>query len=276
MRYFIALLMLALSSGVSSAQAQQVDSKPLAITHVTVIDVTAAAPQPDMTVIINGNRIRALGKASKVRIPQGARVIDATGKFLIPGLWDMHIHLTVIPDQEVTRNLIAPLLVAYGITGVRDMGGDWQRLQTLRSEITGGQIIGPRLLTPGPFVDGPQAASRLVLPVSNEEEAHQAVRKLKAQGVDFIKVQAALSLPLWRAVLDEAERLNITVAGHIPERISAFDVARSTQRSIEHISPVLPGDAGVLLACSGKEAELRAEMLEIERLAQQPNAAPQT
>ena len=271
MRYFIALLMLALSSGVSSAQAQQVDSKPLAITHVTVIDVTAAAPQPDMTVIINGNRITALGKANKVRVPQGAQVIDATGKFLIPGLWDMHIHLTVIPDQEVTRNLIAPLLVAYGITGVRDMGGDWQRLQTLRNEINGGQIIGPRIVTPGPFVDGPQAASNIVLPVSNEAEARQAVRKLKAQGVDFIKVQAALSLPLWQTVLDEAQRLKIAVAGHIPERISAFDVARSTQRSIEHISPVLPGDAGVLLACSGKEAELRAEMLEIERLAEQPN-----
>jgi Imidazolonepropionase and related amidohydrolases len=271
MRYFIALLMLALSSGVSSAQAQQVDSKPLAITHVTVIDVIAAAPQPDMTVIINGNRITALGKANKVRIPPGAQVIDATGKFLIPGLWDMHIHLTVIPDQEVTRNLIAPLLVAYGITGVRDMGGDWQRLQTLRNEIAGGQTLGPRIFTPGPFVDGPQAASHIVLPVSNEEEARQAVRKLKAQGVDFIKVQAALSLPLWQAVLDEAQRLNIMVAGHIPERISAFDVARSTQRSIEHISPVLPGDAGVLLACSGKEAELRAEMLEIERLAEQPN-----
>jgi imidazolonepropionase-like amidohydrolase len=275
MRYFIALLILAWSSCGSSAQAQQADAKPLAITHVTVIDATNAAPQPGMTVIINGNRITALGKSNHVRIPQGAQVIDATGKFLIPGLWDMHIHLTVIADQEVTRNVIAPLLVAYGITGVRDMGGDWQRLQTLRNEIIGGQIIGPRITTPGPFVDGPQAASNIVLPVSDEEEARQAVRRLKAQGVDFIKVQAALTLPLWRAVLDEAQRLNIAVAGHIPERISAFDVARSTQRSIEHISPVLPGDAGVLLACSSKEAELRAEMLEIERLAKQPNADPQ-
>ncbi|MEN3333247.1 MAG: hypothetical protein V7641_2612 [Blastocatellia bacterium] len=275
MRYFIALLMLVLSSCGLSAQAQPADSQPLAITHVTVIDVTAAAPQSDMTVIVNGNHITAIGKTNKLRIPQGAQVIDATGKFLIPGLWDMHIHLTVIPDQEITRNVIAPLLVAYGITGVRDMGGDWQRLQTLRSEITGGQIIGPRILTPGPFVDGPQAASHVVLPVSNEEEARQAVRQLKTQGVDFIKVQAALTLTLWRAVLDEARRLNIPVAGHIPERISAFDVARSTQRSIEHISPVLPGDAGVLLACSGKEAELRAEMLEIERLAEQPNADQQ-
>jgi imidazolonepropionase-like amidohydrolase len=274
MRYFIALLVLAFLC-VSPAQAQPVDSKPLAIIHVTLIDMTTAAPQSDMTVLVKGNRITAIGKAAKVHVPQGAQVVDGAGKFLIPGLWDMHIHLTVIVDQEITRNLIAPLLVAYGITGVRDMGGDLQRLLTLRGEIAGGQITGPRILTPGPFVDGPQAASPFVLPVNSEEEARQAVRKLKAEAVDFIKVQAGLTQPLWRAVLDEAARLNIVVAGHIPERISAFDVARSSQRSIEHISPVLPGDAGVLLACSGKEAELRAEMLEIERLAEQKDADQQ-
>jgi imidazolonepropionase-like amidohydrolase len=276
MIYFIALLLLALSLCVSPAQAQPADSKPLAITHITLIDMNGAAPQPDMTIIVSGNRIAAVGRSKTARIPPGAQVVDATGKFLIPGLWDMHIHLTVIADQEITRHIIAPLLLAYGITGVRDMGGDWQRLQALRGEVSGGQTAGPRIITPGPFVDGPQAASRVVQPVSNEDEARQAVRQLKAQGVDFIKVQAALTPPLWRAVLDEARRLDIAVAGHIPERLSAFEVARSAQRSIEHISPVLPGDAGVLLACSGKEAELRAEMLEIERLAEQPNADPQS
>src|SRR2546421_214335 len=154
MKYFIAVLVLGFSSCVLSAQAQPVDAKSIAFTHVTVIDMTTAAPLPDMTVIITGNRITALGKSNRVRIPQGAQV-------------------------------------------------------------------------------------------STEEEARQAVRKLKAQGVDFIKVQSALTLPLWQAVLDESRQLNIAVAGHIPERISAFDVARSTQRSIEHISPVLAGDAGV-------------------------------
>src|SRR5690242_9986565 len=102
MKYFIAVLVLGLSSCVLTVQAQPVDAKSIAFTHVTVIDMTTAAPQPDMTVIITGNRITALGKANKLRIPQGAQVIDATGKFLIPGLWDMHIHLTVIPDQTVS------------------------------------------------------------------------------------------------------------------------------------------------------------------------------
>jgi imidazolonepropionase-like amidohydrolase len=271
MRHFIAVLILTLSLCVLPAHAQPSNLKPVALTHVTVIDVATGASRPDMTVIVKGNRIAAVGKSKRVRVPRGAEIVDAGGKFLIPGLWDMHIHLTVIPDQSVSREIIAPLLVAYGVTGVRDMGGDWQRLTDLRKAISDGVIVGPRFITPGPFVDGPQAASNVVLPVNSEIEARQAVRKLNAQGVDFIKVQAALTLPLWRAVLDEARRHNMPVAGHIPERVSAFDVARSSQRSIEHISPALAGDAGVMLACSSKEAELRAEMLEIERLAEQAN-----
>jgi imidazolonepropionase-like amidohydrolase len=98
------------------------------------------------------------------------------------------------------------------------------------------------------------------------------VRKLKSDGVDFIKVQANLSLDSWRAVLDEARKVSIPVTGHIPEAISAFDVAASNQRSIEHVSPVLPGDAGIMLACSSKEAELRAELAAIKIAAEDKNA----
>ena len=272
MKKLLSLLLLLSVSWPSLILNTAAQSKPLAITHVTIIDATGAAAQPDMTVIVSGGNITALGKASQVRVPSGAEVVDATGKFLIPGLQDMHLHLAIIPDQEVSREIIVPTLVAFGITGARDMGGDWERIQQLRQEISAGKIIGPRIISPGPFVDGPQPPSKVVVPVSNEAEARQAVRNLKAQGVDFIKVQAQLSLETWKAVLDEAAKQNISVAGHIPERISAFDVARSKQRSVEHISPVLPGDAGVLMACSSKEAELRAEMLEIERLAGEPNA----
>src|SRR5205085_3186035 len=161
--------------------------KLLALTHVTVIDATGQAPQSDMSVVISGDRISALGKTSRIKIPANAEVIDATGKFLIPGLWDSHIHLTILAGQEVTRSVLAPLLVAYGITTVREMGGDWQRIQQLRHEIASGAVIGPRIFAPGPFVDGPQPADVNFLPVGNEAEARAAVRKLKAQGVDFIK-----------------------------------------------------------------------------------------
>ena len=272
MKGFLALLTLVLFSCAPSTPARQSDPPPLVLAHVTIIDVARGTQQADMTVVVNGNRITLVGRAGRARIPRSAVVVDATGKFLIPGLWDSHIHLTIIPDQEVSRDIVVPLLIANGVTSVRDMGGDWERLQSLRHAITAGKVVGPRIVTPGPFVDGPQEASKFLVPVKTEEEARLAVGRLKAQGVDFIKVQAALTTPLWRAVLDEAGRLGIPVAGHVPERISAFEVAKSTQRSIEHISPVLPGDAGVLLACSGKEADLRAEMLEIEHLAEQPDA----
>lgn len=246
-------------------------ARPLAITHVTVIDATGAAPRLDMTVIIVGERITAIGPAMKLKIPPNAEVIDATGKFLIPGLHDMHVHLTMTPDPAVSRAVMAPLLVAYGVTSVRDMGGDWERLQQLRAAIGAGTIVGLRILTPGPFVDGPQPPGKAVLPVNDEAGARQAVRKLKTDGVDFIKVQAQLAPAVWQAVVAEAKQQRLTVAGHVPERVSAFAVATSGQRSLEHISPVLPGDAGLLLACSNQEEELRRTMLELGQLAQQPN-----
>jgi hypothetical protein len=92
--------------------------KELAITHVTVIDCTGAAPKPNSTVIIGNGHISVLGPSDRVTIPAGVRVIDGSGKFLIPGLWDMHGHLT-----DATEDAF-PLLIMNGVTGVRDMGGD--------------------------------------------------------------------------------------------------------------------------------------------------------
>jgi imidazolonepropionase-like amidohydrolase len=252
----------------ASATAQP-PAKPLALTHVTVIDLVSKAPLPDQTVIITGDRITALGPAKRVKVPAEAEVIDATGKFLIPGLWDMHVHLTNQPDQTISRELLLPLLVAFGVTGVRDMGGAWERLQQLRQAVAAGQIIGPRIVAAGPFVDGPGFVEK---PVRTADEARQRVRELKALGVDFIKVQANLSPEAYRAVLAEAKQLGLAVAGHVPEAVSAFEAAGSGQISIEHSSPILPGDASLLLACSSKEEGLRAELLAIKTEAEKPNA----
>lgn len=254
----------------SGFSTQQIRS--LVITNVNVIDATGKPTQTGMTVVINGNRIAAIGKTGKVKIPANAEIVDAVGKFLIPGLWDSHLHLTIAVDQAGTTELLAPMLVAYGVTTVREMGGDWQRIQQLRTAIASGQVVGPHIFAPGPFVDGPQPADVNFQPVANEAEARQAVRKLKTDGVDFIKVQAGLSLETWRAVVDESQKAGTPVAGHIPEAVSAFDVARSTQRSVEHVSPVLPGDAGIMLACSSKESELRAELASIKKASEDKNA----
>src|SRR5690349_20795933 len=117
------------------AWANPQGTRPLVINHVNLIDATGKPAQAEMTVIVAGNRIQTIARTDKVDIPVGAEIIDATGKYLIPGLWDSHIHLTIAAGQEVTRNLFAPSLVAYGVTTVREMGGDWQRVQELRRGI---------------------------------------------------------------------------------------------------------------------------------------------
>ncbi len=128
-------------------------SGPIAITHVTVIDATGAPAQPDMTVVVRGNRITEIGK--KVGVPGGAKVVDGTGKYLIPGLWDMHIHIHR-HDENV-------LLLANGVTGVRLMGGvpEYHKMQ---KEIESGDLLGPRYTIASRLIDGIDATGRKLLP----------------------------------------------------------------------------------------------------------------
>jgi imidazolonepropionase-like amidohydrolase len=261
---FVALVVMWLAA-VCAAQA----ARPLALTNVTVIDATGKPAQREMTVLIEGERISKLFKTGQTKLPSNAEIIDANGKFLIPGLWDMHIHLTNQPDQTLSRDWMLPLLTANGVTGIREMGGAWQHIQNLRQAVSANNGIGPRIVAPGPFVDGPGFVDK---PVRTPDEARQQVRELKKLGVDFIKVQANLSPECYRAVLAEAKALGLTVAGHVPEAVSAFEVVRSGQRSIEHSSPILPGDAGIMLSCSSKEDALRAELLAIKNDSAAPNA----
>ena len=256
---------------VASVVAAAVAQPPLAVTDVTVIDGTGRPARPGMTVLIAGDRIAAVDDGRRAELPPDTQVVDGRGRFLIPGLSDLHVHLTNQPDQSLTRDWMMPLLLAHGVTLVRDMGGDWNRIEELRREIAAGTIRGPRIVASGPFVDGPGFVED---PVRTAEEARRRVQELGrlgvdgvagVDGVDFIKVQANLSPESYRAVLAEAKRLGLVVAGHVPVAVSAFEVARSGQRSIEHSSPILAGDGGVLLACSSREDELRRELLAIER-----------
>jgi imidazolonepropionase-like amidohydrolase len=152
------------------------------------------------------------------------------------------------------------------------MGGDWSRVVALKQGLAEGRLRGPRLFAPGPFVDGPQDASPMFLSVTGPAQAREAVRELAARGVDFIKAQAALSPESFRALSEEARARGIPFAGHVPEAVSALEVVGSSPASIEHVSPALPGDAGLMLAGSAREDELRRELLELGRLAKDPSA----
>jgi imidazolonepropionase-like amidohydrolase len=203
----------------------------LVFTHVTVIDMTGAPAKTDMTVMITGDRIYALGKTGKVRVPKGVKVVDGTGKFLIPGLWDMHVHLE-ISGKEASF----PLYIANGITGLRDMGGSMDLINRWRQQITQGSLLAPRIVAAGYILDGSPPEWPLRIVVKNEAEARQAVRSLKSSGVNFIKVHNLLSREAYFAIADEAKRQGLTFAGHVPVAVTATEASNAGQRSIEHLS----------------------------------------
>ena len=251
MKALFALLYLLLFTAFVSGQSRTpARPKQLALIHVTVIDATGAPAKQDRTVVITGDRITALGKTGNVRISKTAQILDATGKFIIPGLWDMHIHSV---SYENGRRFL-PLLMAHGITGVRDMGSPLEDILRLRQETNEGKILGPRMVIAGPLLQGPLPfQTPFIMSVHDEAEATRAVIYLKGRGVDFIKVHDALPRELYFAIASEARRQGIPFVGHVPPSISATEAINAGQHSIEHLGGRF---YGVLLACSSREAEL--------------------
>jgi imidazolonepropionase-like amidohydrolase len=221
----------------------------LAIAHVTLIDGTGAAALPDMTVFVADERIAAIGPSRSVSIPRGTKALDATGKFLIPGLVDMHAHLTGASEPTGSREFILPLLLANGITTVRDMGGDLDALLKLRHEIEGGKLQAPRVFFAGPYLDGSPPFFQPSLVVTNSTEAADDVHSLISRGADFIKVQSNLSREAYFAIADVCKREHITFVGHVPDHVTAAEASDARQKSIEHLT-------GVLRACSSEEPSL--------------------
>lgn len=218
----------------------------LAITHVTLIDATGAAPQPDVTVFIADKQIAAIGPSSSISIPSSTKTLDATGKFLIPGLVDTHAHLTGASEPTGSREFILPLLLANGVTTVRDMGGDLDSLKTLRQEINDGKLQAPRIFFAGPYLDGKPPFFQPSWIVTNSAEATEDVHSLISRGADFIKVQSNLSRHAYFAIADVCRREHITFAGHVPDRVTAAEASAAGQKSIEHLT-------GILRACSNDE-----------------------
>ena len=200
----------------------------LALTHVTIIDPGVGKPQQDMTILVRGHDIAAVGRA-KVTIPASATVIDGTGKFVIPGLWDMHSHF-----RDARRDL--KMDIANGVLGTRNMGGVAKEVFPLRDAIAHSQQLGPRIVACGPIIDGPNSWSNLqfTISVTTPDEARAAVVSLKQQGTDCIKVYDGLSRDSYFAILAEGKKLDLPVVGHLPNAISVREASGAGQRSLEH------------------------------------------
>ncbi len=228
---------------------------------MTVID--GAEARPEMTVLVDGERIAAVGPASELVVAEGVPAVDGGGRFLIPGLWDIHVHLANEEAPAIPPERQLALYLAHGVVGVRDMGSDWQKIEALRERLAAGEIEGPEIVSPGPYVDGPQPAAPAVVPVADAGEARAAVRDLVERGTDFVKLQANLSRDAYLAAVDEAGQLGAAVHGHVPDAMTALEVAAAGQQTIEHVSPALPSDGAIFFSCSAREDELRRELAAI-------------
>jgi hypothetical protein len=223
----------------------------VAITHATVIDVASGARAPDQTIVVSARRISAVG--SNAAIPSGARVIDARGKFVIPGLWDMHVH----NDLPGGRALL-PLFIAHGVTGVRDMNGSLRNLRRWQSEIAAGTLVGPRMVLSGPYVAGSPVPLPHVL-ARTENDGAAAVDSLAKLGVDFIKVHNALTPPAFFAVARAARARGIAFAGHVFPPVTPLQASDSGIRSQEHLSS-FPNE------CTTEDSVAFAGALPLQRL----------
>ena len=214
---------------VASSPIPAIGQPSIAITRVSVIDGDAPSPRIDQTVVIDGNRIVRVGASGSVAVPPGARIVDGRGKFLLPGFWDMHVHTAISGGRDLLS-----LYVANGVTGVRDMAGDWDTLKSWRSEIGRGQLVGPRIIASGPYLEGGDVPIPHLL-ARNAVEASAGVDSLIALGVDFIKVHSQLNAESYFAIARRARERGVVFAGHVPRVVGSAAASDSGQKSIEHL-----------------------------------------
>jgi len=214
---------------VASSPIPAIGQPSIAITRVSVIDGDAPSPRTDQTVVIDGNRIVRVGASGSVAVPPGARIVDGRGKFLLPGFWDMHVHTAISGGRDLLS-----LYVANGVTGVRDMAGDWDTLKSWRSEIGRGQLVGPRIIASGPYLEGGDVPIPHLL-ARNAVEASAGVDSLIALGVDFIKVHSQLNAESYFAIARRARERGVVFAGHVPRVVGSAAASDSGQKSIEHL-----------------------------------------
>ena len=247
MRAVIAIACMA-AMGCAGRAAEQ---HPIAITHVSVVDVAAGVPRPDQTVLVAGNRIAYAGPAAEAKVPGDARVIDGRGKFLIPGLWDMHVHGFLYEFSEFA----GPLMIANGVTGARDMGYDIDTTLNWKADIAAGREIGPRLVV-GVRFDGPLNRARFVAHVVTEQDGVRAVDTLSrkkdgSRRADFIMPYSWVPRAAYFGIAREATKLGIPFAGHVPYSISVVEASEAGQRSIER-------EDDLMSACTSRDSALRA------------------
>jgi imidazolonepropionase-like amidohydrolase len=204
-------------------------AEKLALVGASLIDGTGAAAVPQATLVIDRGRIVAVGRETEVKIPPGATVVDVHGKTILPGLWDMHAHF-----EQVEWG---PVYLAAGVTTVRDCGNEFEFITAVRDAIAQGRGLGPRLLLAG-VVDGSSPFSLGVQSVDTPEQARMWTDRYHDAGFEQMKIYSSVKLEELKVITQEAHRLGMTVTGHVPEGLNAYQVVEAGQDQINHIQYV--------------------------------------
>ncbi|HEX8198182.1 MAG TPA: amidohydrolase family protein [Pyrinomonadaceae bacterium] len=230
------LILLAVSAAIG--QSNSLDSRTTAFVGVNVIPLDKERVLQNQTVIVKNGLIAEIGDAKKIKVPKDAQIVDAKGKYLIPGLVDMHTHL--LSDGDDYPDSIAEdelrVMVANGVTTIRFMIGTPEQL-IMRAKSAKGEMIAPTIYSASPHLTGKEQGNNFV--VNTTEEAREAVRKSKAAGYDFIKITTFIKPEVYEAAVDEAAKQNIRVVGHADARFVTLARALKARQQIEHLDGYL-------------------------------------
>ncbi|HEX6106617.1 MAG TPA: amidohydrolase family protein [Gemmatimonadales bacterium] len=225
-------------------------SADLALEHVTVLDVLDGERRRDLTILVEGTRIVAVAPSSRAEVPAGTRAVDGSGWYVIPGLWDAHVHSAWNTAWHF------PLLVAHGITGVRNMHTSvdtaLELTRAVARRVASGELLGPRFLANGPIVDGDPSVQDGSVTARTPAEGRAIVDSLARAGADFIKVYSNLSREVYLAIAAQARLRGIPLDGHVPFQVRSAEAAAAGQRTSEHLF-------GLQMGCSRVADSLRAE-----------------
>lgn len=231
-------------------EANAASSGNIVIRNVAVVDVQRNKVEANRDVIVKGDRIASVQAGGTASAPKDGRVVDGAGKFLMPGLWDFHVHVFSMPGEE---DLALPMYIVNGVTGIRDAGAfrKLPEMQKIAASIDRGERVGPRIVLAGAMIDGPPGSWPDQLVARNAEEGRARVRESKAAGWTFVKSYSLLSVETYLAIADESKRLRLPLYGHIPESVPLQTAIDAGHRSIEHFGRVTQ-------ACSTAEATMVA------------------
>ena len=253
MRVFLTSILL---FGSVLAAPSKTNSPPdtLVITNANIVDVRNGQILSSKTVVIKNSRIDSIAKVGMIALSKHMHVVNASGKYLVPGLWDMHVHSAGGTAGPWDDKVILPLYIANGITGIRDMGGDPAILERRKRSIENGELLGPHMVIAGPFLAGGKSDNQTI-GVRTSADGIAAVDSLKNRGMDFIKILSNLSREAYLAIAAESARQKIPFVGHVPDSVRVEEASSAGQKTIEHLT-------GVLLGCSLQEDDLRRRRLE--------------